>query len=99
MDSVVAKVIPKLLKIGGLTVVVEQSRMLASSRDKFGEYSFMEQKITIDQFLSDDKKAATLLHEILEALNGYFELDISHAKLTVLGFALYQVLSDNELQF
>lgn len=91
--------IPNSLKIGGLTVVVEQSKMLASSRDKFGEYSFMEQKITIDQALPESKKAATLLHEILEALNGYLGLEMPHDKLTVLGFALHQVLSDNKLQF
>lgn len=91
--------IPNSLKIGGLTVTVKEKSSLASNRDKFGEYSFMEQKITIDQSLPDSKKTETLLHEILEALNGYLELGIPHDKLTVLGFSLHQVLSDNKLKF
>lgn len=91
--------IPKLIKVGGLEIVVEESATLASNRDRFGEYSFMEQKITIDRNIPDSKKMETLMHEILEAINGYLELGLPHDKLTVLGFTLYQVFKDNQIGF
>lgn len=72
---------------------------LASNRDKFGEYSFMEQKITIDKSLPDDKKEETLLYEIIEALNGYYSLNLEHGTISVLGFGLHQVLRENKLSF
>ena len=59
----------------------------------------MEQKIIIDSSLPEDKKQETLLHEIIEALNGYFSLDLDHEVITTLGFGLYQVLKDNKLHF
>lgn len=91
--------IPAFLKIGGLEVSVEQSTSLAVARDKFGEYSFMEQKITLDSNLPESKKTETLMHEILEALNGYLQLEMPHDKLSALSFALHQVMRENKLEF
>ena len=92
-------IIPNSLKIGGLTIKVGEKNNLSSNRDRFGEISFMEQKIIIDSSLPEDKKQETLLHEIIEALNGYFSLDLDHEVITTLGFGLYQVLKDNKLHF
>jgi len=92
-------IIPNSVKVGGLIIKVEQKNNLASNRDKFGEFSFMEQKITIDESLPQDKKEETLIHEILEALNGYYALNLEHDKISVLGFGLYQVLKENKLYF
>lgn len=91
--------LPRVIKIGGLEILVEESTSLASNRDRFGEYSFIEQKITIDKSIPHGKKMETLIHEILEAINVYLELGLPHDKLTVLGFMLYQVLKDNEIEF
>lgn len=92
-------VIPKKIKIGGLDISVEQVPGLAANRDRYGEYSFMEQKITIDQSLPECKKAETLVHEILEAINGYLSLNLSHESITILGFIIFQVIRDNDLNF
>ena len=51
----------------------------------------MEQKITIDESLSLDKKEETLLHEIIEALSGYYSLNLEHDVITTLGFGLLSV--------
>lgn len=80
-------------------MTVEQKSNLASNRDRFGEFSFIEQKITIDESLPQDKKEETLLHEIIEALNGYYSLNLEHRTISVLGFGLYQVLKENKLSF
>lgn len=91
--------LPDSIKIGGLTLAVEQICQLASDRDRFGEYSPMKQVISIDASLPKDKKMETLVHEILEVLNGCLSLSLDHDKLTTLGFSLHQVLRDNRLEF
>lgn len=91
--------VPDRIKIGGLELQVEQVPGLAANRDRFGEFSSMEQKISIDASLPQSKKEETLLHEIMEALNNCYELELEHEKITILGFALYQVLKDNKLYF
>jgi hypothetical protein len=91
--------IPAKLKVGGLELHIEQVSGLAANRDRFGEFSAMEQRVSIDISLPQGKKEETLMHEIIEALNSYYELELEHDKITTLGFALYQVLKDNKLHF
>jgi len=91
--------IPDKLKVGGLELHIEQVAGLAANRDRFGEFSPMEQKISIDISLPESKKEETLMHEIIEVLNSCYELELEHEKITTLGFALYQVLKDNKLHF
>lgn len=43
--------IPNKLKIGGLELQIDQVSGLAANRDRFGEFSSMEQKISIDASL------------------------------------------------
>lgn len=90
--------LPANIKIGGLTIAVKQVCHLASDRDRYGEYSPMKQVISIDESLPKDKKMETLMHEILEALDGYLSLGLEHDKLTALSFVLHQVLKDNRLE-
>lgn|GEM_PF-6087197 len=91
--------LPAVIKIGGLDIAVVEVDQLASNRGSFGEFSFMEQKIMLDPALPTNKKMATFVHELLEALNGYLELDMPHEKLSVLAFSLHQILHDNQLEF
>jgi len=90
--------IPDKLKIGGLTLDVVYKKIVAD-RNNFGEMSFMNQTITIDPDIKQDKREDTFLHEILEAINHYYCIGLEHDNLTVLGRVLYQVLRDNEIDF
>lgn len=90
--------IPDKVKIGGLTLKV-QFKPIAADRDNFGEISFINQTITIDPDVPPDKQEDTLVHEILEAINGYYGIGLEHGKLLVMGRVLYQVLKDNKLNF
>ena len=91
--------IPKMLNITGLEYNVEQKPGLAANRNLFGEISFMEQVISIDSSLKEDKQHETLLHEIIEALNNHHELELEHHKISTLAVGLFQVLRDNGLRF
>jgi len=84
--------IPKKLRIGGHIYSV---RMLEGWQD--GEAMATEDpnknEITIDSELSQSKKEAKLIHEILHGLN----CSLEHGLLDSLAEQLYQVFSDNEM--
>ena len=90
--------IPDKITVGGITLDVVYER-IAADRDNFGEISFMKQTITLDPDIKLDKQEDTLVHEILEAINGYYSIGLDHDKLIVMGRVLYQVLKDNNIRF
>ncbi len=89
--------LPEKVKIGGLIFDVNYDS-IAADRDVFGEISFMQQKITIDSGIKPDKQEETLIHEIVEAINSSYAIGLEHDKLTVLAYALHQVLKDNDIR-
>lgn len=91
--------IPNQVKLGGLILKVELVDNLASNRDRFGEFSPLEQVIRIDRILPEDKREETLLHEIIEALNCYYYLDMPHHAIQALSVGLHQAIKDNKLHF
>lgn len=88
--------IPTELKIGGHLVQVIVKEI---PEDGFnGEWNAHKLTITIDKDLPESQAGATLLHEILHALNATLGGDkMSHIFLDGLAEQLYQVLSDNKL--
>ncbi len=85
---------PTKLKIGGHTVTVE----LCDLNNNDGEWSSKNNRIRIEKSLPSNQRDATLLHEILHALNATFdENHVGHMLLESLSQQLYQVLSDNKL--
>lgn len=91
--------IPAEIKIGALRATVKEVPLMISERGHGGEYSFATQELRIDPSVPEGKKTEILLHEIVEAIDGYYELDLPHDKITVLAFALHQVLTDNTIEF
>lgn len=60
-----------------------------------GRYNHKSLTIQIARDLEPPVVTATLLHEIVEALNYCLELNLEHAKITALETGLWQVLSEN----
>jgi hypothetical protein len=81
--------IPKELKIGGHQYQIK----MVSEFDKCGVTNRDKGTISISSELPRSQREATLIHEILHAINN--ELD--HALLDSLSEQLYQVLSDNKM--
>lgn len=91
--------IPSEIKIGALRVAVKEVPLLISERGHGGECSFMMQEIRLDPTVPEDKKTEVLLHEIIEAIDGYYDMGLPHYQISTLAFALHQVLADNKLTF
>lgn len=84
------------IKIGGYEVKVIEKENLIGNYEHFGEYSEICDEIYLDSSLNKQKKIETLIHEILEAINTLYKLNLNHDKqLCVLAVVLHQILIDN----
>lgn len=84
------------IKIGGYRIGVEFSDTIIPNNSRVGEYSPIEQVITISNGLTSQHKKETLIHEVLEAINDIYELGLDHdEQLCKLSVILHQVVSDN----
>jgi hypothetical protein len=53
------------------------------------------QTIFIDSTMKKQQQEATVLHEIIEAVNRMLEIDLEHHQIVLLETGLYQALNDN----
>jgi len=85
--------IPKTLKIGG-----HRYRVLVVPKldnEAMGRHSREDCEISISSNQSDSQAQETLLHEIIHAIQPAF----SEETIEFLSLSLFQVLSDNKLDF
>ena len=90
--------IPSEIKVSGhifKVCQVEYSEVGAS-----GNVNMATQTITIrNGDIPEDKAAETLLHEIIEIITTYFDIDLSHQSLTTISEIIFQTIRDNDLDF
>ncbi len=89
--------IPQTLKIGGINyqVIVEPIKMHGASN--CGSCNNAVAVITINSEDNNQIQETTLIHEIIEAINGNYDLQLPHQTIATLETSLYQVLMDNRL--
>jgi len=94
--------IPRTLKIGGkkIRVVVHISNDVDDVED-IGEWDGHYYIIQLDKLKNApiERIEECFLHEIIEAINGLYELNLSHWKINTLSEVLYQIIKDNKLDF
>lgn len=84
------------IKIAGYEVEVVLNKNIVPNEARIGEYSPFEQKITIADGLTRQQMTETLIHEVLEAANDIYELDLDHdTQLCKLSVIIHQLLVDN----
>lgn len=82
------------LRIQGMNFSVEESEHVALTGID-GLVQFGAKKILISTGISFEMQRSTVLHEILEAINGMMELKLEHNQISSLECGLNQILSDN----
>ncbi len=91
---------PGNLKIGGHPYeVFVRRREVDDGSTCLGSCNNVLQKIWIEMDCPQSAQEETLLHEIFEAINFNYEMQLSHPQITVLSSVLYQVLKDNCICF
>jgi hypothetical protein len=87
--------IPNKLKIGGYNYSVKLDPKLIRDNGHQGSQCANGLEILIDPNLPKENQESVMLHEILEAINYHYALNLEHDKIMVLETALYQVIKDN----
>ncbi len=89
------------IRLGGHTIPVEQVDTVPGDDDEhvFGHYDPKTMSIQIRKDLSPSMAGEVFWHEVVEAINDMYELQLKHPKIQTLGVALHQVflsLDDTE---
>lgn len=87
-----------MIKIGGYTINAYLKEKIVIKRNNLGEYHQDTQKIYIEKASTLQQKRESFIHEIIEAINSIYNLEIDHGKLTLLSTVLHQVFTDNEIE-
>jgi hypothetical protein len=90
--------IPRKVKIAGQTYAVKSDRAVGDF-GYLGRISFQTLEIQIDGSVVTERQEQTFLHEILEAINKEYDVDLTHHQIEQLEGALYQVVKDNPTIF
>jgi len=94
--------IPRTLKIGGKKIKINiVNTKVALKVQSVGEWDAHYYTIELDN-LTDapvERMEECFLHEIMEAIDGFYELKLAHWKINLLGEVLYQIIKDNKLDF
>ena len=89
--------LPKQIKVGGLTVAIREVHNLAHERERMAEYCPWDCEIRVDDDLTDCRKWASVIHELIECIVAVNEIQISHQDISIIANQLHQVLTDNSL--
>lgn len=88
--------IPKKINVLGLAYNISEQEDV-SSGTALGLCQFAKQQIILEKKQCQEQKEATLIHEILEAINNQLELELPHKTICSLETGIYQVLKENKL--
>ncbi|MDG4966296.1 hypothetical protein OGZ37_06860 [Lactococcus lactis] len=85
------------IKIGGYLINVDYDDKLIANHQCVGQYSSIEQKITLATGLTKQQEKETLIHEIIEAIDDIYELGLEHdEQLCKLSAIFHQIVTDNK---
>jgi hypothetical protein len=83
--------IKNTIRIAGRDFTIEYVKGLPDD----GSTDFATNRILIRDELTADNKQSTVLHEIIEALNGIYDLNLPHQTIQTLEAGIFQIYKDN----
>lgn len=85
--------IPDKINIAGFTfdIIFYDDREYNQGSNNPASCNTGSQKIFIDKRCHPEQQEVNLLHEIIEAINYNYQLELDHKQITVIAAALYQV--------
>jgi hypothetical protein len=84
-----------MIRIGGHDFRVVYDRTIGPKRSRSGECYNPEITITINPDSCESQQKETLLHELVEAIDGTFDMRLDHSHIQILGAAFHQIIADN----
>ena len=86
--------LPDKLTICGFTYEIKIVDRV-DDESSLGSCNVGAQLILINELAQGKMKLCTLIHEIIEAINYHYGVDLKHRQITALDHALLQVIVDN----
>lgn len=86
------------VNILGIDYEIKYLNDLIERENLYGEINFHKQRIRIDESMEQDRKARTLIHEILHGIMeslGYNDINCDEEKIQNISNALYLLLESN----
>ncbi|MER2061395.1 MAG: BC1881 family protein [Aerococcus urinaeequi] len=83
------------VKIGYRTYDVQEVPVVDIHDTLKGNINFVDQVIKVSDFMTDDDKRETLIHEVLHGVEEFMGLDIPEEHIKQLGRGLAMVIADN----
>lgn len=87
--------VPKSIRVAGFDYKIKVVDTDGLSGD-YGQCRHDEKEMVLDNIKHHDSLMSHLLHEVIEAINNVYDLDLEHHKIELLETALFQVLKDND---
>ena len=87
-----ARVLPSSFKIAGLLWKVVLDDHIASEMARYGECRMVQQQLAIAKGLKPDQEMQTFLHEVIHAVNGIVDLELTEHQIAGLTPLLYDAL-------
>ena len=79
--------------------VIEQENIHDGASDLYGQVLYFSEEILINKDASDPIKKASLIHEIIHALDEMYCIGLKEKQVEKLGNAIYMVIEDNPQMF
>ena len=79
--------------------IEEQINLHDEEGELYGQIDFLQEKILLNAEASEEAKKATLIHEIVHALDEMYKIGLEEEQVEKLGNALYMLSRDNKELF
>jgi Zn-dependent peptidase ImmA (M78 family) len=79
--------------------IEEQINLHDEEGELYGQIDFLQEKILLNAEASEEAKKATLIHEIVHALDEMYKIGLEEEQVEKLGNALYMLYRDNKELF
>ena len=86
------KKIPEEISLGPFVISVIYQDSLIAEREAYGEWSGNTLEIRIQSGMEESKTREAFFHELLEAINEFYVLNLEHSAIKILGVSLAQAL-------
>lgn len=77
----------------------EEQNLHDENADLYGQIQYLSEMILLNSYSSEEQKKATLVHEIIHALDEIYGIDLKEEQVEKLGNALYVFIRDNSKMF
>jgi hypothetical protein len=91
--------IPETITLAGFRIKTIYNPTLLADRERYGEYCSRTMTITIDSNLSQQRKALTYVHELVEAIQDIYHLDMDENVIQAVGIGIHEIILQNNILF